>query len=108
MTTRVAALVGAVISATLVAVPVAAGTLAGVLREAGSGVPLPLSSVALPEAGLGTVSGDDGTYAVASVPAGAHAVRFSHIGYGTYLDTVEVAAEDTTRLDAVLMPSPST
>lgn len=85
-------------------VPVVGATLTGVVRAADTGVPMALSSVALPDLGLGTVSGEDGTYRVKAVPPGRHAIRFSHVGYGEWTDTVEVAMAGSTRLDVELVP----
>ncbi|MFC1525563.1 TonB-dependent receptor plug domain-containing protein [Candidatus Latescibacterota bacterium] len=85
-------------------IPAAAATLEGVTRDAVTGSPLPLASVALPDVRLGGLSAEDGTYVVVGVPGGRHAVRYSHIGYGTRIDTVEVSAEGVTRWDASLQP----
>lgn len=80
----------------------ASGSLQGTVRDAGSGDPLPLSSVILPDLGLGTVSGDDGSYVVRAIPAGRYLVRFTHIGYSEFTDSVLIVPGSPTALDPAL------
>ncbi|MFH1567782.1 MAG: TonB-dependent receptor [Gemmatimonadota bacterium] len=71
----------------------AAGKVTGAVRDRSDGRILPFASVALPDLGLGTVTGEDGRFAIPAVPPGRHLLRVTHIGYGAYADTVDLRVQ---------------
>ncbi len=58
-----------------------AGSIRGVVTDAATGAPVAAAQVQVAGLGLGTVSGDDGTYRIANVPAGTHVLITRRIGY---------------------------
>ena len=79
------------------------GTLAGRVTDAETGMPVMGAGVVLPELGIGAVSQRDGSYTIADVPAGTHAVRVG--AYRYHLDpTTEVVVAGETTLDLPIRP----
>jgi TonB-linked SusC/RagA family outer membrane protein len=76
------------------------GRIAGTVTEAG-GV-RPLASVTVTVGTRRAVTGPDGRYTIADVPAGSHTVSATAMGYGTVQRTVTVAAGATTTVDLQL------
>ena len=96
-----------VILATLLVTPLAAvgqGIIEGTVTD-GSGQPIEGVEVSL-AGGMGTLTGAAGTYRLADLPAGPHSVGFTRLGYGASSHEVNVADNETTRLDVVLLPAP--
>ncbi|HUF76130.1 MAG TPA: carboxypeptidase regulatory-like domain-containing protein [Longimicrobiales bacterium] len=63
---------------------------AGRVGDADSGRPLAEAIVELPGVGVRAISGPDGRFLLASVPAGRHAVRAERLGYELLLGTLDV------------------
>ena len=80
----------------------AAGTLAGVVTDAETGLPVVGAGVVIPALGVGAVSQRDGRYEIAGVPPGTHAVRAG--AYRYHLVTVEAEVGETGTLDVALRP----
>ena len=84
------------------------GTLAGVVTDSETGLPVMGAGVVIPALGIGAVSQRDGSYEITDVPPGTHAIRPGAFRY--HLVTVEaVVAEDVlggdeTWLDIALRP----
>ena len=78
------------------------GRLEGTVRNADTGAALPGAPVRLPAFDLRGVTDAEGRYEVAGIPAGAHAVEISVIGYATEVREVTIADGRTTRLDVEL------
>jgi outer membrane receptor for ferrienterochelin and colicins len=78
-----AACVAVLATATLGAHPLQAqaGTVSGKVTDAASGNPVSGAQVTVAGTRLGAVSGDDGTYRIANVPAGTYTVIARRIGY---------------------------
>ena len=83
-----------------------AATLSGFVTDADSGEALTRAVVAVQGLQLGAISNNSGYYAVKQVPAGTHVVSASHLGYQTRWDTLRFGADETVRLDVVLVPKP--
>ena len=96
-----------VVLASLLVTPLAAagqGIIEGTVTD-GSGQPI--EGVEVSVAGeMGTLTGAAGTYRLADLPAGPHSVGFTRLGYGASSHEVNVADNETTRLDVVLLPAP--
>jgi outer membrane receptor for ferrienterochelin and colicins len=58
-----------------------AGTVSGKVTDAASGAPVSGAQVTIAGAGLGAMTGDDGSYRIANVPAGSYTVIARRIGY---------------------------
>ncbi len=67
------------------------------------GVPIAGAQVVVQGTTLGAHTGDDGRYAISSVPLGTHVVRAQRIGYAPQTQTVAVAAGQTTTADFALV-----
>ena len=65
------------------AVTPASGRVVGRVLDAETGAPLPGVQIEIVGAGIGTLSGVDGRYVVASVPIGQFALRLQMLGYET-------------------------
>ena len=78
------------------------GTLRGRVTYAASGCPVSDAQVIVGGGTQGAVTGTDGVFAIARVPAGTRTVRVRRIGYASVERTVTVAAGGDTRLDLTL------
>ncbi|MCH7562400.1 MAG: TonB-dependent receptor [Gemmatimonadetes bacterium] len=94
---------GALILFAIFSMPAAAqtGTLTGTITDAESSVPLAGVSVEVLGGGGSALSNPSGQFRL-SVPAGAHTVIFSNLGYRDVSYTIRVRAGATTTLDVVL------
>lgn len=81
------------------------GTITGVLREEGSGRPIPNARVTIVGTGIAVPSRDDGTYIIRGAPAGAQEVRTLTLGYASQKLSVTVPADGTATLNFTLTPS---
>ena len=79
-----------------------AGGITGVVTAAESGQPLSGASVRVAGTRLGAVTGSDGRYTIAEVPAGRVTVQVSFLGYGTAERTITVAGGETATVDMSL------
>ena len=95
---------GALVLLTIFSVPAVAqtGTLTGTIRDAESSAPLAGVSVELLGGGGGALSNPSGQFSL-SVPAGAHTVIVSNLGYRESSYDVRVTAGATTTLDIELI-----
>ncbi len=78
------------------------GTLKGTVIESSTGDALPGAQVLLIALNMGAVSGMDGQYEVANVPAGTHRLEVRFIGYRTIRQDVTITSGETTVLDVNL------
>lgn len=80
----------------------AAGSLAGTVSSE-AGRPLSGARVAVEGTGCAAISGDDGAYSIARVPAGTHTIVVQIIGYETLRRAgVDIVEGDTTKLNLIL------
>ncbi|GAB4374906.1 MAG: hypothetical protein Kow0042_19870 [Calditrichia bacterium] len=84
-------------------IPLAAqnvGKLAGTVKEAETGEPLPGANIVIEGTGMGAATDEDGVYYILNVPPGKYEVRAIMIGYKTMrmLDVI-VNAGRTTQID---------
>lgn len=80
----------------------AQGTLRGTVTDAGTGAGLAVAQVSLPDLTMGVNTGDDGSYQIDNIPAGAYEVMFVLIGYQSESRQVTIADGQTTELDMAL------
>jgi TonB-linked SusC/RagA family outer membrane protein len=90
------------------AVPAVAqtGTVSGRVSESRFGQPLPGAAVEIDGTRLLVVTGADGRFEIAGVPAGSHSLVVRHIGFSLARQTVTVQAGGTARVDLVLQVAP--
>ncbi len=74
----------------------------GVIKDKGTGEPLPAASVSIQSLTMGVISDLNGNFSLLRVPAGTHEITISFIGYGTQLITRQVEAGGTVVLDIEL------
>ena len=86
---------------------VAYGHLVGTVSDKKADVPLVQAHVWVPELGRGTATNRSGHFALSDLLPGTYTVYISHVGYGTYRDTVQVASEERTRVAAELEHEPT-
>jgi Ca-activated chloride channel homolog len=91
--------------ATPLSAPAGVGRITGHVRDAG-GAALANAQVVVVGTQLGTVTGQDGAYTIASIPAGVYTVRAQFIGYiPTEVHGVRVTVDSTTTAELVLQSS---
>jgi hypothetical protein len=81
-----------------------AGSLRGRVVDEQTREPIPGVLIRIHETELTAVSGPDGRFAIASIPAGSAVVYLNHIGYGEHLRVVVVRPGAETPLQARLAP----
>lgn len=84
----------------------AQGALAGRLVDAGDGSPIEGAAVTLPDMGIDAVTGRDGGFRLADIPAGSHSAEVRHVGYGEQEVSLEAAAHQTTFVEVRVSPVP--
>ena len=80
------------------------GDVRGTIVEADTGLPLPGVSILVYETNFGTASDESGSYTL-RLPEGRYAIRFSHVGFVTRIDSVNISARTETTLDITLTPA---
>lgn len=84
-----------------------AGKIAGVIKDADNGIPLPGASVIIKGTSIGTSTDEDGEYFILNVPVGTYTLEASLIGYQNVMQTeVTVLLDLTTPLDFQLNSTP--
>lgn len=83
------------------------GAVSGTITAVG-GQPVANVQVTIPGARLGAVTGSDGRYTIARVPAGAQVVRAQRLGYAPVTQRVAVAAGQTASVDFQLTVAATT
>ncbi|MCA9728178.1 MAG: TonB-dependent receptor [Candidatus Eisenbacteria bacterium] len=82
------------------------GKLAGIVKDANSGLPLPNANVIVVGTTQGGASGEDGSFSVLNVPAGTYSVQATVIGYTpVILNDILVSPDFTTTVDFNLTPT---
>lgn len=80
------------------------GIISGRVVDATSGDPIPGASVVISGTPRGVATSDDGTFVLSEVPAGAHTLTASSVGYETVSRTIRVPAGETVRVELALAP----
>jgi len=80
------------------------GSVNGIVTESGTDLELPGVSVLVNETNFGTASNETGNYNL-QLPVGRYALRFSYVGFTTYVDSVVISARTTATLDVELTPT---
>jgi TonB-linked SusC/RagA family outer membrane protein len=83
------------------------GTVSGVVTAAASGEPLEAATVAVRGTRLGSVTGPDGRFTIATVPIGSQVIRVTRIGFSPDSATVTVTDGQITTTNFSLRPAPS-
>jgi TonB-dependent SusC/RagA subfamily outer membrane receptor len=81
-----------------------AGRITGRVTDASSGGPVENAQVTISGTRLGTQSGQDGSYTIANVPAGAHTLLAKRLGYAPAQQDVNVSAGAPVTADFKLKP----
>jgi hypothetical protein len=82
-----------------------AGSIAGAVRDATTERPLAWVNIVVAGTQLGAATNEVGEYVIHHVPAGAHEVTISMMGYESVEEEVLVQADSTARLDVLLTPT---
>lgn len=111
LTCRVLMLGTALMMASLVAFPSSGaaqevGQLTGVVSDSSSGQGISGAQVMVAGTTLGTISGNDGHYTIARVPAGSHTVQVRRVGYSMREVQVTIVAGTTTTLNVAIRSAP--
>ena len=88
------------------AVPIYQGVVIGRITDLKSGAALGYTTVAVKGTARGAIADVAGNYTIADIPAGTYTLVASRVGYAVLRRDVTVMADDTTRVDFVLEPSP--
>jgi len=83
-------------------VAAASGKVAGVVKDAQTGEPLPGANVFLQGTALGAATNLKGEYLIPAVPAGEYVLIVSYIGYKKVMIPINVTADKITRQDVKL------
>jgi outer membrane receptor protein involved in Fe transport len=83
------------------------GKIQGIVKDEGSGDPIPYANVVIQENLIGTQTGADGEFFIVNVASGAYTIEVSSIGYQTKIVSgVFVETNLITRLEVALQQSP--
>ncbi len=81
------------------------GKISGVITDTTTHEPLIGANVIVQGTTMGAATGLNGDYAILSIPPGTYTLRFSMVGYTTYIvNNVIVHIDQTTTIDAKLSP----
>ena len=86
----------------LTAIPSREGTIVGRVTRREGGQPLAAAQVSIPQAGLGSVTDNEGHYSISGVPAGDVEIEVRSLGFAVERRTVSVGAGETTTADFAL------
>lgn len=81
------------------------GSIGGKVFDAASGAPLPFANVVVLGTARGAITGEDGSYSIAGVAAGACEVQASFIGFATAKASVLVLSPAAVAADFRLQPA---
>lgn len=98
----IALLAAPLVSNVVAQVPQGTGVVTGRVTDARSGQGVPGATVQVEGTRLGAVTGDDGRFRVANVPAGARTVRARRIGYASAARPVSVTEGGTVSVEIAL------
>jgi TonB-linked SusC/RagA family outer membrane protein len=82
------------------------GQVAGTVTDSSSGQGIGGAQILVTGTTFGTVSGDDGRYSIARVPAGTHTIQVRRVGYSPREVRVTVAAGEAASLNVALRSAP--
>jgi TonB-linked SusC/RagA family outer membrane protein len=99
------ALAGLMLASAVPAAAQSTGTVTGRVLDAATQQPLVGAQISIGGTGLGGLAGNDGTFRIANVPAGTHAVRAQMIGYSSQETRVTIAAGQTATANFTLATS---
>ncbi len=83
----------------------APATLAGIVVEADTNLPLPGANVVLVGTTRGIATDQDGRFVFAALPAASYTLRVTYLGYATAEETVTLASGATEQRTIVLRPA---
>jgi hypothetical protein len=90
--------------ATCLSSQIRAATINGFVTDAATGENLPGATVIFKNLNVGTLSNDEGYYAIKNLPSGDHIMRITYIGYESQLDTISFTRDQQRRIDITLTP----
>lgn len=80
------------------------GSITGKVIDAETNLDLPGANISIAGTPLGTVSDIDGNFSIINVPAGAHELVITYIGYENTTQTFDIDANATTQITVHLNP----
>lgn len=75
------------------------GAVSGTVRASSTGTPLNGAQVVVEGTGIGSLTGDDGSFTLRQVPSGEQSIAVRMVGYGNQSRTVNVSAGQTATVD---------
>ena len=78
------------------------GSVRGILTDAANGEALPFANVALKGTSIGTVTNEDGEYALLNINPGKYTLIFSYLSYKTKEQEINLSAGDNLKIDGVM------
>lgn len=90
----------------LLAAPIHAATLTGIVRDAQTGETLPHVNIHIQGQKIGAITNAEGRYTLSDLAPGTHILRISHVGYAPVEVRIAVAThvEKDIALNAILLP----
>ena len=77
------------------------GKVTGLITDKETGKPLIGCNIIIMDADLGTASNENGEYFILNIPPGKYSIKFSMIGYESYvIEQVKISIDKTTRISA--------
>jgi len=71
----------------------------GVIRDIQNGEPIIGATVMVADLNQGTTTDVDGSYEITGIPAGAHDIQISYIGYSDFFESVEIRSDGDLSID---------
>jgi TonB-linked SusC/RagA family outer membrane protein len=96
------ALVGGLLWAAQLGAQAPTGTITGRVVDSATQRPLPGATIRIEGTQRGAITGDDGAFRMAGVPAGTHQVRAARIGYAPLTREATVTADGTANVEFAL------
>ena len=82
------------------------GSLTGRVTDQSNGQPVSNAAVVVTGSSLGAITNDSGAYSIRAIPAGAHQIRVSRVGYGPAVRSVAIVAGESTTADFIISHVP--
>lgn len=79
------------------------GNIQGVIYDE-QGLKIPYATVMIENLNKGTVSDSDGTFLLIALPSGSQVIKIDYLGYASQEVTVEVIADETSKVKIILVP----
>ena len=78
------------------------GAITGRVTDQSTGLPVPSAAVVVTGSTIGALTNDSGVFTMRAVPAGAHQLRASRVGYGPAVRTIAVTGGQSVTADFII------